>query len=74
MPRESHPTAVRDHRVAAGITQADLAHACGTSRQTIVSIEGGQYSPSVWLALRIARALHAELEALFPLPTIEEAP
>lgn len=69
MPRESHPTRVKEHRTAARITQSELAEACGTSRQTIVSIEGGEYSPSVWLALRIARTLGTDVAALFPLPT-----
>jgi putative transcriptional regulator len=47
--------------------QADLASAVGVSRQTIVSLERGDYAPSVYLALRIARALGATVEELFPL-------
>jgi len=35
------------------------------SRQTIVSIEKGDYSPSVHLALRIGKVLHANVEELF---------
>lgn len=35
------------------------------SRQTIISIEGGDYAPSVLLALRIASALDSTVEALF---------
>jgi putative transcriptional regulator len=68
MAREFHPTQVRQFRAAVGLTQAELAAACGTSRQTVVSIEGGEYAPSVWLALRIARALDADIAVLFPLP------
>lgn len=39
----------------------------GVSRQTIISLERGDYSPSVYLALRIARALESTVEELFPL-------
>jgi len=59
---------VRAARTAAGLRQADLASAVGVSRQTIVSLERGDYSPSVYLAIRIARALGSTVEALFPLP------
>lgn len=66
MPQENSP--VRAARTAAGLRQADLASAVGVSRQTIVSLERGDYSPSVYLAIRIARALESTVEALFPLP------
>jgi len=59
---------VRSARTRAGLRQADLAAAVGVSRQTIVSLERGDYSPSVYLALRIARSLDSTVEALFPLP------
>ncbi|WP_026917597.1 helix-turn-helix transcriptional regulator [Gordonia shandongensis] len=62
------PSPVRAARTAAGLRQADLAHATGVSRQTIVSLERGDYSPSVHLALRIARTLDSTVEDLFPLP------
>lgn len=61
-------THVRVARTAAGLRQADLASAVGVSRQTIISLERGDYSPSVYLALRIAKALHSTVEDLFPLP------
>ncbi|NKS87332.1 transcriptional regulator [Prescottella equi] len=63
-PRENR---VREHRKAVGITQAELARAGGVSRQSIVSVEGGDYAPSVYLALRLAAALGTTVEALFPL-------
>jgi len=63
-PRENR---VREHRKSAGITQAALARAGGVSRQSIVSVEGGDYAPSVYLALRLAVALGTTVEALFPL-------
>ncbi|MEZ5210662.1 MULTISPECIES: helix-turn-helix transcriptional regulator [unclassified Gordonia (in: high G+C Gram-positive bacteria)] len=61
-------TDVRAARTRAGLRQADLATAVGVSRQTIVSLERGDYSPSVYLALRIARTLGSTVEELFPLP------
>lgn len=66
MPDDVSP--VRSARTRAGLRQADLAAAVGVSRQTIVSLERGDYSPSVYLALRIARSLDSTVEALFPLP------
>lgn len=47
------------------MTQAALAEAVDVSRQTIVSIEAGDYSPSVHLALRIAAVLDTTVEQLF---------
>jgi putative transcriptional regulator len=47
------------------MTQAELAAAVGVSRQTIISIEGGDYTPSVLLALRLADALGCAVEVLF---------
>lgn len=63
--REARGNAVRFHRRMADITQADLATRIDVSRQTIVSIEAGDYSPSVHLALRLATELDTTVEALF---------
>lgn len=60
-------SSVRTARTGAGLRQADLAAAVGVSRQTIISLERGDYSPSVYLALRIARTLDSTVEQLFPL-------
>lgn len=49
------------------ITQAELGAQVGVSRQSIVSTEKGDYAPSVYLALRLARALGTTVEDLFPL-------
>lgn len=57
--------AVREYRKAVRLTQAELGKACGVSRQSIVSVEGGDYAPSVYLALKLARALDTTVEALF---------
>lgn len=59
--------AVKPRRKTTGLTQAELATAVDVSRQTIVAIERGDYSPSVYLALRIARRLGDPVESLFPL-------
>ncbi|ADG80677.1 Transcriptional regulator, XRE family OS=Tsukamurella paurometabola (strain ATCC 8368 / DSM/ CCUG 35730 / CIP 100753 / JCM 10117 / KCTC 9821 / NBRC 16120/ NCIMB 702349 / NCTC 13040) OX=521096 GN=Tpau_4108 PE=4 SV=1 [Tsukamurella paurometabola] len=58
---------VRTRRRARRVTQAELAATIGVSRQTVVAVEKGDYAPSVYLALRIARALEATVEELFPL-------
>lgn len=56
---------VRQSRRMQDLTQAALADLVGVSRQTIVSIEAGDYSPSVHLALRIAVVLGTTVEELF---------
>jgi putative transcriptional regulator len=47
------------------ITQQQLAEKVGVTRQTIVAIEKGQYSPSLELAFRIALAFNVGLEDVF---------
>ena len=47
------------------MTQADLAAQVGVTRQTIIAIEQGKYSPSLEAAFRIARALDAPLDEVF---------
>lgn len=54
-------------RKAAGLTQAELAFQVEVSRQTIISIERGDYAPSVYLALRLARTLNVTVEEIFSL-------
>jgi putative transcriptional regulator len=63
---------VRETRKSRGLTQAELAKAVGVSRQTIISIERGDYAPSVYLALRIARELGDTVEHLFPLKQLRQ--
>lgn len=55
-------------RKAQGLTQQQLSHMAGVSRQTIVEIEAGGYNPSTILALRLATALDTTVEELFQLP------
>jgi len=47
------------------MTQQHLAEKVGVTRQTIVAIEKGKYTPSLDLAFRIARAFDVPLEAVF---------
>jgi putative transcriptional regulator len=50
---------------AAEMTQAELADRVGVTRQTIIAIEQGRYSPSLEVAFRIAQALGAPLDEAF---------
>lgn len=52
-------------RTARGITQEDLAEKLCVSRQTIIAIERGHYTPSVLLALKLAKFFRASVEELF---------
>ena len=69
MPRKKEPTlenCVRDLRSArSGMTQQDLADLVGVTRQTIVALEGGAYTPSLALALRIAKVFRKPTEQVF---------
>jgi len=53
---------------AAEMTQADLAEKVGVTRQTIIAIEQGRYSPSLEVAFKIARAFGVPLEEAFQYP------
>ncbi|WP_300344457.1 helix-turn-helix transcriptional regulator [Nesterenkonia sp.] len=64
-PRQDATHPVRALRKAQKLTQAELAQEVGVSRQTVVALERGDYAPSVFLALRIARALGSTVEDLF---------
>ena len=55
----------RDIRLQKGMTQQELADAVGVSRQTISLIERGDYSPSVTLALTIAKVCGLSVEDVF---------
>jgi putative transcriptional regulator len=56
---------VRERRTAEGLSQADLASAMSVSRQTINSIEKGRYTPSLPLALALARYFETTVEEMF---------
>ena len=56
---------VQKARTEADLTQEDLAQKVEVSRQTIIAIERGNYTPSVLLALKIARVFKMQVEDLF---------
>ena len=57
-------TKVRELRMAAGLTQQQLAERVYVSARTIISIEKEQYSPSLMLAYRIAEIFGVSIEEL----------
>jgi putative transcriptional regulator len=60
---------IRPLRFAAGeMTQAELADRVGVTRQTIIAIEQGRYSPTLETAFRIARVFRVPLDEVFQYP------
>ena len=59
---------LRDHRVAAQLTQSQLAQHADVSRKTINTIENGIFVPSTTLALKLAQVLDCSVHDLFALP------
>jgi putative transcriptional regulator len=47
------------------MTQQQLADKAGVTRQTIIAVESGRYTPSLLLAFRIARAFDLSVEEVF---------
>lgn len=56
---------LKDTRAEKGLSQAELAELVGVSRNTISSIETGQFNPTAKLALLICIALDKKFEELF---------
>lgn len=57
---------VRRIRLArTNLTQAELAEKIGVTRQTVIAMEGGRYSPSLELAFRLSHVLGEPIEAIF---------
>ena len=56
---------VRERRTAKGLAQGELARELDVSRQTINSIETGRYTPSLRLAITIARFFGSTVEEIF---------
>jgi putative transcriptional regulator len=56
---------LKEYRSSQGINQTELGKLAGVSRQTISLIERGDYSPSVTLALKIARIFQVSVEDIF---------
>ena len=56
---------ISELRKARSMTQQDLADLLGVTRQTIISLEGGRYNPSIMLAFKLARAFDLHIEDIF---------
>lgn len=56
---------VRELRTQRGLAQGQLAEAMGVSRQTINSIENDRYTPSLPLAIALARYFGVAVEEMF---------
>ena len=56
----------------AEMTQADLASRIGVTRQTVIAIEQGRYSPSLEVAFQIARVFKVPLDDVFHYPDPED--
>lgn len=59
---------IRAIREEAGMTQADLARRIGVTRQTLIAIEQGRYSPTLELAFQISRVFGVGLDDVFHYP------
>ncbi len=75
MVKPTHVTnSIRALRFANGeMTQADLADKVGVTRQTIIAIEQGKYSPSLEMAFQIAHVLGVRLDEVFQYPQEERS-
>lgn len=62
MPLYNH---LKEYRVKINVNQFEMGQMVGVSRQTISLIERGDYSPSVTLAIKIAKVLGVTVEDIF---------
>ena len=62
MPLLNH---LKEYRAKIGVNQQEMGQLVGVSRQTISQIERGDYSPSVTLALKIAKIFDVSVEEIF---------
>ena len=58
---------IEEARTALGLSRQDLANKAGVHYQTIGYLEREEYSPSIVLAIRIAKSLNQEVSELFSL-------
>ena len=56
---------IKELRARHQLTQEDLAHKVGVSRQTINAIEKGKFDPSLPLAFKLAHLFHTPIECIF---------
>ncbi len=59
---------IRAWREQTGMTQAELAARIGVTRQTLIAIEQGKYSPTLELAFQIAHAFDVGIDDVFQYP------
>jgi putative transcriptional regulator len=62
MPLLNH---LKEYRARIGVNQQQMGELVGVSRQTISQIERGDYSPSVSLALKVAKVFNVPVENIF---------
>lgn len=62
MPLKNH---LKEYRAKINVNQYEMGQLVNVSRQTISQIERGDYSPSVTLALKIAKVFHVSVEDIF---------
>ena len=62
MPLKNH---LKEYRARLGVNQQELGKLIGASRQTVSLIERGDYSPSVTLALKLAKVCNCTVEDIF---------
>lgn len=65
MSKEIIKNRISEIRGKFSITQEELANKVGVSRQTIIAVEKGNYTPSVLLALKLAKFFDTPVEELF---------
>jgi putative transcriptional regulator len=63
--QEKITNTVSSHRTSCETTQEELARSVGVSRQTIIALEKGNYTPSILLALKIAQHFKLPVEKIF---------
>lgn len=56
---------LKEYRARLGVNQQEMGTLVGVSRQTISQIERGDYSPSVTLALKLAKVCQVHVEDIF---------
>ena len=56
---------LKEYRARLGVNQQEMGVLAGVSRQTISQIERGDYSPSVTLALKLAKSCQVSVEDIF---------
>jgi len=56
---------LKEVRQKKGLTQEELGNSVDVSRQTIISIEGYRYKPTLELAMKISKKLNLKIEKLF---------